>query len=142
MEHFYYAVYTEYLQSIYRVFTQYLQLEHSSFRLEDDSGYEPANKLHNSHDEFLQNIFLLETRAAGGVQYLKCLGHDHLPGFPVCRVGGQDQGDASQEDEDGGQDGVGHHGWLVVSGVQSAPGRLLRLWDQSGSSFILSSCQK
>ena len=42
---------------MYRVFTMYLQLGYFFlFSLEDDSGYEPAYKLHNSDDEFLQNI--------------------------------------------------------------------------------------
>ena len=58
-------LFTKYLQSMYRVFRWYLQLEPVTFpwcymfvillfSFEEDSCYEPADKLHESYDEFLQ----------------------------------------------------------------------------------------
>ena len=66
-----YRVFTEYLQSIYRVFTAGTSMLLFSF--EEDSCYEPAYKLHNSHDEFLQDIIVQSLsfyRLAGYCYYL------------------------------------------------------------------------
>ena len=61
------------------------------------------------------SLLLLRVSGGGGVHYLEGLGHDHRPGLPLCLggVGSQDQGETGQEDEDRGQDGVVHHGWLA-----------------------------
>ena len=92
------------------------------FSFEEDSCYEPADKLHNSHDEFLQDILLQSLSLSLLVSYwyyLHGLWHDHgLSALPLGLGGSHHQGETSDEDEDWGQDGVGHDGlvgWLVVS---------------------------
>ena len=66
----------------------------------------------NSCKIFQFKSSLLQLVTTGELHYLETLGDDHGPGLPVSLAGSHHQGQTGQEDEDGGQDGVGHDGWL------------------------------